>query len=217
MPEQNSGHRRLTMLPLMAATGLCIAVLVTALYRIGAGQSNAMSGECAASRDVAAEMAPLAQGEVAAVTVSTAPEPAPPLQFEGPDGTNKALTDFRGRAVLLNIWATWCVPCRQEMPALDRLQAQLGGSDFEVVAVNVDTTRLQNRRPFLEAAGVHALQFYADPSGDAFQALRLAGKSVGLPTSLLIDKTGCVLSSIAGPADWASPDAIRLVKALLKR
>jgi thiol-disulfide isomerase/thioredoxin len=217
MPEQNSGHRRLTMLPLMAATGLCIAVLVTALYRIGAGQSNAMAAECAASQATAARMVPLAHGEVAAVNIATVPQPAPAVRFEGPDGTTKALADFRGRALLLNIWATWCLPCRTEMPALDRLQAQRGGTDFEVVAVNVDTTRLQNRRSFLAAAGIRALQFYADPTGDAFQALRLAGKSVGLPTSLLIDQAGCTLGTIAGPADWASPDAIHLVDAMVSR
>jgi len=217
MSERKSGHRRLTVLSVMAAAALLIAVLLTALYRIGAGQSNAGTGECAPSRDVAARLAPLVQGEIAAVSVLTAPQPAPALRFEGPDGKTRALADFKGRALLLNVWATWCVPCREEMPALDRLQAQLGGPDFEVVAVDVDTTRLQNRRPFLEAAGVRALEFYADPTGDAFQALRSAGKSFGLPTSLLIDKAGCLLGSIAGPADWASPDAIRLVNALVGR
>jgi thiol-disulfide isomerase/thioredoxin len=216
MLEPTSG-RHLTTLLFLAATGVALAVLLTALYRIGAGQSNATAAECAASQATAARMAPLAHGEVAAVNIATAPQPAPAVRFEGPDGTTKALADFKGRALLLNIWATWCVPCRTEMPALDRLQAQRGGTDFEVVAVNVDTTRLQNRRSFLAAAGVRALQFYADSTGDAFQALRLAGKSVGLPTSLLIDKAGCTLGTIAGPADWASPDAIHLVDAMVSR
>ena len=116
--------------------------------------------------------------------------------------------------MLLNLWATWCVPCRAEMPALDRLQARLGGADFEVVAVNVDTARLERPKAFLDEIGVKSLDRYADSSGDSFEALRLAGKALGLPTSLLIGKDGCELGVAAGPAKWDSDDALRLIEAL---
>jgi len=113
----------------------------------------------------------------------------------------------------LNLWATWCVPCREEMPALDRLQAQAGGADFEVVALNIDTARLEKRQQFLSEIGVKALKFYADPSADVFQTLKRAGKVVGLPTTILIDADGCELGTLAGAAAWDSPDALRLVAA----
>ena len=113
------------------------------------------------------------------------------LSFNAPDGKKVTLADFKGRALLVNLWATWCVPCRAEMPALDRLQAKAGGADFEVVAINVDTARLERAPAFLDEIGVKTLTRYADPSADAFETLRLAGKALGLPTSLLIDKDGC--------------------------
>jgi Redoxin len=100
------------------------------------------------------------------------------------------------------------------MPALDRLQAKAGGSDFEVVAVNVDTARLERAPAFLDEIGVKTLMRYSDPSADAFEALRLSGKALGLPTSLLIDKEGCEIGVVAGPANWDSPDAVAAVAAL---
>jgi thiol-disulfide isomerase/thioredoxin len=163
---------------------------------------------------LAQRIAPLARGEVAAVAVAKRLEMAKPIAFNGPDGRKLNLGDFRGRAVLLNLWATWCVPCRAEMPALDRLQAQAGGPGFEVVAVNVDTARLDRPAAFLDQVGVRTLSRYADPSADAFETLRVSGKALGLPASLLIDAQGCELALIGGPAKWDSPDALALIAAL---
>jgi len=115
---------------------------------------------------------------------------------------------------LLNLWATWCVPCRSEMPALDKLQAEAGGPKFEVVTVNVDTARVERAGKFLDEIGVSHLARYADHSGDTFETLRLAGKALGLPTSLLIDAEGCEIGVVAGPANWTSPDAVAAVKVL---
>jgi thiol-disulfide isomerase/thioredoxin len=191
-----------------------IATLGLALYRMDAGKSNA-SGDCAASRPVAERLMPLARGEVAALGVPATPRLPPSLQFEDAEGRSRRLAEFKGQAVLVNLWATWCVPCRKEMPALDRLQQALGGSDFAVVAVNIDTTRLENRQRFLAEAGVHNLAFYADPKAEVFQILKSAGTTIGLPTTLLIDKAGCQVASLAGPAEWASPDAMALIRALI--
>ena len=173
------------------------------------------SGACSgASAALAARLKPLARGDAAAVAVAADPRPALPLAFERPDGSKATLADFRGRAVLLNLWATWCVPCRAEMPALDRLQADRGGKDFEVVAVNVDTARLERRGAFLDGIGVKALTRYADPSGDAFETLRRGGKALGLPVSLLIDGDGCEVAEVAGALKWDSADAAALIGAL---
>lgn len=115
----------------------------------------------------------------------------------------------------MNLWATWCVPCREEMPALDRLQAKLGSGDFEVVAINVDTARLERAKDFLKDTGVKNLAFYSDPKADVFYRLRTAGKVVGLPTTFLVGRDGCEIAVMSGPADWASDDAIALIRAAL--
>ena len=102
-------------------------------------------------------LAPLAKGELAALQVSSEPRRAIQIAFQRDDGAKLTLADFKGRAVLLNLWATWCIPCRAEMPALDRLQAAKGGPGFEVVAVNVDTAKLERRAAFLDSVGVKSL------------------------------------------------------------
>jgi thiol-disulfide isomerase/thioredoxin len=200
-------------LPVLAPLAL-LAVAAAVLYGKAAAPGK-VEAECsAASKAVAAKLAPLAKGEIAALAVDAKPRPAIPLSFKGPGGEKATLADFKGRALLVNLWATWCVPCRAEMPALDRLQAKAGGPDFEVVAINVDTARLERAPAFLDGIGVKTLTRYADPSADAFETLRLAGKALGLPTSLLIDKDGCEIGVVAGPADWDKPDAVAAVAAL---
>ena len=209
--SKKPGHRaRALVVALVAGAGV--------LYGIyGQARKETAPGACAAAASTAQELAPLARGEVAALSVARRPREATPLTFTGPDDAPLSLAAFKGRTVLLNLWATWCVPCREEMPSLDKLQARLGGPDFEVVAINIDTTRLDRRQAFLKEAGVEKLAFYTDRSADVFQALKKAGKVVGLPTTLLIDPDGCELGVMPGPADWASEDAARLVKAALRR
>src|SRR5215813_369938 len=112
---------------------------------------------CRAAVDTAKRLAPLAHGEVAALTMATAPLKLPDLAFEDADGKPKKLSDWRGKTVLVNLWATWCVPCRREMPALEGLQEKLKGPDFEVVAINVDTRDLDKPRNFLKEANLTRL------------------------------------------------------------
>jgi thiol-disulfide isomerase/thioredoxin len=119
--------------------------------------------------------------------------------------------------VLLNLWATWCVPCKKEMPALDELQKKLGGPDFEVVAVNIDTRNLDKPKAWLAERKITALPYYADPQARVFQDLRAARKVEGMPVSLIVDAQGCELAILQGPADWASADAKALIGAALKR
>jgi len=199
------------------AAGLALMAGAAVLYGFVAPGKKSASSECAASVATAQRIAPFARGEVASLNVSRAPDRESAITFGGPDGQPRSLADFKGRTVLLNLWATWCVPCREEMPALDKLQARLGGPDFEVVAVNIDTTRLERRQTFLKDAGVTNLAFYADPGADVFQILKKAGKVTGLPTTMLIDPQGCEIGIMPGPADWASKDAVAFVTAALGR
>ncbi len=194
------------------AVAAVIAVVAAAAAFYGT-RPRAGKGACAApSLALADKLRPLAHGDIAALAI--APTLPPALSFEGPEGKKLNLADFKGRAVLLILWATWCVPCRAEMPALDKLQAEAGGPGFEVVAVNVDTARVERAPKFLDEIGVKHLARYADHTGDAFETLRLAGKALGLPTSLMIDKDGCEQGVVAGAANWTSPDALAAVKML---
>jgi thiol-disulfide isomerase/thioredoxin len=212
MSENDKRNRRIRTVGGAAALAALAAVAVLYGKAPAPGKTEAI---CPASSALRAErLAPLAHGDIAALVVDQNPRPAARIAFDGPDGAQLTLADFRGRAVLFNLWATWCVPCRAETPALDRLQAKAGDKDFEVVAVDVDTTRLDRPKAFLDGLGVKALTRYADPSGDALEALRAAGKALGLPTSLLIDKEGCELGVVAGAVKWDSPDALKAVEAL---
>lgn len=188
---------------------------VGAFYSVEGNAGN--SASCAAAAKSAQAMRPLAKGEVAAVEVARRPQPAPELAFTGPDGQPTTLSAFRGRTVLVNLWATWCAPCLKEMPALDALQAALGGKDFAVVAINIDTRNLDKPKTWLADNGIAALPYYADPQAGVFQVLRAARKIEGMPVSLLVDPEGCELAILQGPADWASADAKALVAAALGR
>jgi len=128
----------------------------------------------------------------------------PVMQFQDGAGKPRTLADFRGKLVLLNIWATWCAPCREEMPALDRLQAQLGGSNFEVVALSIDQQGPEEVRKFYDEIGVKALQLYIDPSAQASSRLGI----LGVPSTLLVDPGGLEIGRKMGPAKWDSPQSI---------
>ena len=119
-------------------------------------------GACAAAGPLLAKLEPLAKGEIAALQVPKAPKLIAGLKFNRPDSTPAAISEFSGRTVLLNLWATWCVPCKAEMPALDKLQAELGAKDFEVVAVNIDTRNTDKARDWLKEAGISRLTHYTD-------------------------------------------------------
>jgi len=183
-----------------------------------AGLKRGAGGDavCTAAVDLAKKIAPLAHGEVAAVTMAAAPLRLPDLTFEDANGKPKKLSDWRGKTVLLNLWATWCVPCRKEMPALDELQGKLGGKDFEVVAVNIDTRDPEKPRNFLKEANLTRLNFFNDQKAKVFQDLKSIGRALGMPTSVLVDAQGCEIGTIAGPAEWASDDAVKLIKAAVK-
>ena len=116
---------------------------------------------------------------------------------------------------LLNLWATWCVPCRREMPALDALQAKLGGPKFQVVAVNIDTRDPAKPLAFLKQIGVTHLAYFTDESAQVFEDLKTAGKAFGMPTTLIVDPKGCEIGDMAGPAEWASDDGVKLVSAAI--
>ncbi|GLK77328.1 thiol:disulfide interchange protein TlpA [Methylopila jiangsuensis] len=186
-----------------------------ALYGIGGGDKA--QAACAASSETLAAMAKAARGEVAGVVVPSAPRPLPPLTFQDAAGAATGLDRFRGKVTLLNLWATWCAPCRKEMPALDQLEAERGGAEFEVVAVSLDFGGTDKPKAFLKEIGSRNLAFYADPTNKLFRDLRAVGRGSGMPTTLILDRAGCEIGFLPGPAEWASADALKLIDAALGR
>lgn len=136
------------------------------------------------------------------------PNPLPDLRFVGGDGRALTIDDFRGKLVLLNIWATWCVPCRSEMPTLDRLQAKLGGSGFEVLALSIDRQGIAAVKAFYEELGLDALRIYVGESANAMRDLGI----VGIPATLLVDREGRETGRLDGPAEWDSPEMISFLR-----
>jgi thiol-disulfide isomerase/thioredoxin len=185
------------------------------VYGIGGLRSNPADAACRGAVDAAARVAPFIHGEVAALAAAETPFRVPDLAFKDAQGHDRTLADWRGRTVLLNLWATWCVPCRREMPALDTLQAKLGGPKFQVVAVNIDQRDAEKPLAFLKQVGVTHLAFYSDDSAQVFETLKTAGKAFGMPTTLLVDPKGCEIGDMAGPAEWASDDGVKLVSAAI--
>ena len=152
-------------------------------------------------------------GDTAVLRMHASPRPLPELAFEDDKGKPVTLADFRGRTVLLNVWATWCPPCREEMPSLDRLQKALGGPAFEVVALSIDAGGAPVVKRFYDEIGIRSLAIYVDPG------MRAAGQlaAPGVPTTLLIDREGRELGRHAGPAQWDSPEALRVISSNMAR
>jgi thiol-disulfide isomerase/thioredoxin len=215
-PAQDRGKRRLATVAAGGLTG--VAIGLAAVYGISTFLGNrAGDAQCAPAVATAGRVAPLARGEVAGVVVANRPLLIPDLAFRDESGSERHLADWRGRTVLLNLWATWCVPCRKEMPALDELQAKLGGPPFEVLSINIDTRDAAKPRNWLKEVGIKRLGYYTDSSARVFQDLKLVGRAIGMPTTILVDPVGCEIGTIAGPAEWASEDALKLVHAALKQ
>jgi len=190
--------------PALAILGLVVLGLAAAgayreLSSVGKGADRTSpSGVAAGDRALRIERA-------------ATPRPLPELRFVDGAGAPRALADFRGRVILLNVWATWCVPCREEMPALDRLQAALGGPDFEVVPLSIDRGGVFVVKGFYEELDLRALQIYVDQSGEALTKLG----AVGIPWTLLVDRDGRELWRVVGSAEWDKPAALNRIRSHL--
>ncbi|MDX5364949.1 MAG: TlpA family protein disulfide reductase [Alphaproteobacteria bacterium] len=190
------------LLALLAGTALLIA---GGVYLIGQGGGNPQAPQTSSALNAAAV------GEVANFVPKPVPAAMPEVPFRDAEGRETSLADFRGKLVLLNLWATWCAPCREEMPQLDELQAELGGDAFEVLALSVDSTGPEVPAAFLKQVGASNLAFFHDPSAKANFTLG----AFGLPTTILISPDGLEIGRMAGPAHWASEDAKALIRQAL--
>jgi thiol-disulfide isomerase/thioredoxin len=194
----------------LIATGLAATAILLLLLRLEYGPT-ALSPEQAA-REPALAAHPTVPGNPLELSVFEPPRPVSELRIQDDQGHDLTLADFRGRVVLLNVWATWCVPCRQEMPTLDRLQARLGGKDFLVMALSIDRKGAEAVRGFYREVGVEKLAIYVDPSGKGSRSLAIPG----VPTTLLIDREGREVARKMGEAQWDSPEMVSLVERTMR-
>jgi thiol-disulfide isomerase/thioredoxin len=210
--------RRSWIVTLILAIALPAAIGFGAVYVMARGADNGdappqvprPAAFVAQTAAPASAVNQLSQGEMVKFVFKSTLEPAPDVAFVDATGAAKTLKDFKGRVVLLNLWATWCLPCRKEMPALDRLQAALGSNKFEVVALSVDRAGLEASRKFLEGTKVTNLKLYVDPTARMTSVL----KAFGMPTTILIDAEGREVGRLTGEAEWDSEDAKKLIKAV---
>lgn len=211
MAERNRflfpGFRAILIAVVAGAVAGAVAIYVTGGPDGNGTPDDPAALACAAKADKAKAIAAAATGEVAAMLAADPPQSLAKLAFNGPDGKPITLADLGGKTLLLNLWATWCAPCRAEMPALDALEVEMGGESFEVVAINVDTGDDTKPKQFLEETGVAALGYYRDNTLGVFNELKRRSLALGLPVTLLIDPEGCLLASMNGPANWSGADA----------
>lgn len=199
-----------------------IAILAgVALAGFGGWAAYEMAGSDGSSRETAAagstgaltpaRLGQLAKGEMAGFQAASTPtEIAQDVKLQGPDGP-VTLSALKGQVLLVNLWAEWCAPCIEEMPTLDRLQARLGGEDFRVLPISLDTAPIEKAQATLEQFGGTHMRTLADPD----MALMAELGVTGLPSTLLIDRKGRELGRLIGPAEWDSPAAERLVRAAI--
>ncbi|MBC2772751.1 TlpA family protein disulfide reductase [Rhizobium sp. AQ_MP] len=179
----------------------------------GNAVETADAAQCEGSVAKAELLKPYLKGDVAAMIPVSEPKPIQGLNFQDKAGSAMTMANFANKTVLINLWATWCVPCREEMPALNNLQKAAGGEAFQVLAINIDTGDVEKPQTFLEETGVDALGLYRDASMGVFNQLKREGLAFGLPVTLLVDGKGCLLGSMNGPAVWDGADAKALVVA----
>ncbi len=153
---------------------------------------------------------PLLRGAMTTFVLKKEPAALPDIHFLNDKGEEVSLKSFAGKVVLLNLWATWCAPCREEMPSLARLQQQLGSDKFQVAAVAIDKSGLDGARKFFKDNKIEGLGLYADPTAREGTALKV----IGMPTSILINAKGDEIGRLIGPAAWDSPDAKQLIEFL---
>jgi thiol-disulfide isomerase/thioredoxin len=205
----------LTPRRVVTAALLSAAVAIAITFWVGnAGLLKA--NECKPQPLAAQVIDAAAIGQLAALNATATGRGYSAMAFTDAAGKPVTLADFAGKTLLVNFWASWCIPCRAEMPGLDKLAAEQNSDSFMVLPINLDLGAggLDKAKTFLAEGGWTNLPLYADPSFEAFKQLQVAAVATGLPSSLLTDRKGCEIGVLQGPAVWDSPDGIKVIEAL---
>lgn len=176
-----------------------------------------MAKECPVQDEQAAAIEEAATGELAALNGTGEGRGYATLAFKDAAGTAMTIADFKGKALLVNFWASWCVPCREEMPALDAIATKYNSDAFMVLPINLDigANGLEKAQGFLDENDFANLPLFADNSFAAFERLKQQAVAVGLPATLVLDENGCELAVLQGPAEWNTPDGEAVIEKLL--
>lgn len=203
-----------------------IFILSAGIYAIygtsGNQQGNTVSANlsgdarCQLNEEKIAAIDASAVGDVAGFRGIEEPLDMTFFSFQDGDGNTKTLADWKGKTVLFNLWATWCKPCREEMPLFQELQVQRGGESFEVVPLSVDQGSDEKPKDFYKEIGLDQLPFLHDGTVKSLFDLKKKGVAPGMPTTILVDKNGCGLGVLPGAAHWSSPDALHLIDTALR-
>ncbi|MHA6688963.1 TlpA family protein disulfide reductase [Devosia sp. A449] len=203
---------RVRLWVILGVTGLALAIAAW-LWLGNAGQAK----ECPVQDAAAQAIDAAAKGELAALNGTGEGRGYATLAFKDADGKAMTIADFKGKALLVNFWASWCVPCREEMPALDALATKYNSDAFMVLPINLDIGEggVAKAQSFLDDGAFANLPLYADNTFAAFERLKQQAVAVGLPATLVLDENGCELAVLQGPAEWHSADGEAVVEALL--
>lgn len=212
MRQTNPDGKMITRRSAMSLGLSALTIGTLGIYGCSDTSGNASGG---LSDALKAKIEPLLTGDIAAMAIRDDADDLSGLTFDGPDGAPMQMSDSNGKYRLVNLWATWCAPCRHEMPALDALQNAKGSDRFEVIAISVDGGSNDKPRAFFDEIGLKNLNFYHDPTIGVFNALKKKSLALGLPVTLLLDENSRVIANMNGPAEWASPDAFKLIDAVL--
>ena len=176
-----------------------------------------LAAPCDPQPEAAAAVDAAAVGELAALNGTGKGRGFADLGFTDADGTAMTVADFAGKKLLVNFWATWCAPCRKEMPALDAVAGRYNGDDFLVLPINLDIGEggLDKAKLFLAEGQFQHLPLFADSTFAAFERLKTEAVAIGLPATLLLDGKGCEIGVLQGPAEWDTPDGHNVIEALL--
>jgi thiol-disulfide isomerase/thioredoxin len=196
---------------LFAAVPILVLAGLLSIYGLNSQPRKAETTATAPTTETGGFSKALAKGPMAGVVIHAQRKTLGAFTFKDANGKDVDLSAWKGRVVLLNLWATWCTPCRKEMPDIAKLQKELGSTDFEVVALSVDRKGLEASQAFLKDIGADNLKAYTDQPSSSLAAIQ----ALGLPASILIDRKGQEAARILGPAEWASPEAQTMIKALI--
>lgn len=189
----------------LALAILAVAVVLAGIYLVLGGESNVDE------TNTVSPLSEFATGAMVNLTVFEADVPVETVTFVDETGAERHLEEWRGKVLLVNLWATWCGPCRHEMPALDQLQASLGGEEFEVMAISLDRAGLELPREFYAENNIANLKLFNDATARTGRKLGV----FGMPTTVLLDREGRLIGRLVGPAEWDAPEAMALIEAAI--
>lgn len=203
---------RVRLWVILGVAGLALAIAAWVMLG-NAGTAR----ECPVQAEAAAAIDAAAVGELAALNGTGEGRGYATMAFKDAEGTAVTIADFKGKALLVNFWASWCVPCREEMPALDALATKYNSDAFMVLPINLDIGEggLAKAQDFLDENSFANLPLYADNSFAAFERLKQEAVAIGLPATLVLDENGCELGVLQGPAHWDTPDGEAVVEAMI--